>query len=235
MKVNIVMLAHDRPRLTSQAMRSLGENTPAELYNLTVIDDASQNRVLSLDDNTAVLRIENSKGITGQARNLGVYWAEKYWGRGDYLYLTDNDVYFCPSWLETLIDVIEDPRLHPVGKIVGGWNHPFQGPNNTLYWPDKRLKITTHNAVAGASQLMRWDVWDQFGPLDAHAKGVGQSEDWKMCQDIIHAGGVVASAHPRVVFNCGVTNSFGEASPGADVMIRELQQAKMTYPGLYWE
>jgi hypothetical protein len=71
--------------------------------------------------------------------------------------------------------------------------------------------------------------------LDAHAKGVGQSEDWAFCQKIIKDGGRVGSVYPRVVFNCGITNSYGQPSPGADVMLKELQEAKKTYKDLYWE
>lgn len=232
-KVNIVMLAHNRPRLTTQCMRSLGDNTPADLYNLTVIDDASENRVIALDKNTSVLRIENSKGITGQARNLGIYWAEKYWGRGEYLYLTDNDMYFTPGWLEVLTYNLKTLEMGGSPWVLGGWNHPYLQPKDKA--PLSARFVSSHDAVAGASQLMSWALWDKYGPLDAHAVGVGQSEDWKFCQDLIKDGGYAGSIYPRVVFNCGITNSLGQLSPGADVMVQELQQAKMQYPNLYWE
>ena len=82
---------------------------------------------------------------------------------------------------------------------------------------------------------MRWSTWDKHGPLDAHAKGVGQSEDWKFCQSIIADGGCVGSVYPRVVFNCGVTNSLGQPSPGAEQMIAELREARHAHPNIYWE
>ncbi len=249
MKVNIVMLAKDRPRLLGQTLDTLYRNTPSELYNLTVVDDESRidrgagsnapALVETLTGNMSAcsLRIGHSKGITGQARNLGVYWAEKYWGRGDYLYLSDNDVYFTPGWLPTLIDTFEDDRCQPIIKLLGGWNHAYMQPNwKSTPWPDKNgRQVATHDAVTGASQLMKWETWDKYGPLDAHAKGVCQGEDWQMCQNIIKDGGRVGSIYPRVVFNCGLTNSFGVPSVGADVVLKELQQAKMTYTDLYYE
>lgn len=234
MKVNIVMLSRGRDRLLNQTIDTLRRNTPHELFNLTVIQDWSDETYI--DKEIALLRyhenenwvyLTQSKSITGQARNLGIYWAEKYWGRGDYLYLTDNDMYFTPHWLEELVSFSVLPF-----KVIGGWNHPFLKPHEENIF---NYGCLSHDAVAGASQLMRWETWDKYGPLDAHAVGVGQSEDWKFCQDIIKGGGRVGSIYPRVVFNCGVTNSFGQPSPGADVMIKELQVAKMKYPDLYWE
>lgn len=238
MKVNIVMLVKDRPQLTLQAVRTLRRNTPSELFNLTITDDGSRHHKewseWETPPNECSLEIGYPGcGITGQARNLGIYWAEKYWGRGDYLYLTDNDMYFTPLWLETLTDTYRDIR--PEFKVIGGWNHPFLQPHTKAEWRNRDVIFCTHDAVAGASQLMRWETWDKYGPLDAHAKGVGQSEDWKFCQDIIKGGGRVGSIYPRVVFNCGVTNSYGQPSPGADIMTRELIKAKKHYPDLYWE
>lgn len=251
MKVNIVMLTRDRRKLFIQAIKTLYKNTPSELYNLTVIDDQSAMarqdtgwdrpdlepplaEVLTGNTTACSLRIGHSKGITGQARNLGVYWTEKYWGRGDYLCLLDNDLYFTPGWLEKMIAVADALKLST--PIIGGWNHPYLQPHKRTvpYFASFNLHVETHDAVSGACQLMEWKTWDKYGPLDAHAVGVGQSEDWKMCQDIIKDGGYVGSIYPRVVFNCGVTNSFGQPGPGADVMLMELQQAKLTHPGLYW-
>lgn len=82
---------------------------------------------------------------------------------------------------------------------------------------------------------MRWETWDKYGPLDAHASGVGQSEDYAFCQKIIQDGGKVGSIYPRCVLNCGLTNSFGQPSVGADFMLNELLEAKRTYPDLYYE
>jgi Glycosyl transferase family 2 len=231
-KVNIVMLVKDRRRLTAQALTTLYKNTPKELFNLVIVDDGSAQPISVLQDGMVVLRIWGSSGITGQARNLGVYWAEKYWGRGDYLYLSDNDVYFTPQWLDKLVRIFESTQ--PYVKLIGGWNHTFLQPRESVELSSATY-LKSHDAVTGASQLMRWATWDKYGPLDAHTPGVCPSEDWQFCQNIIKDGGRVGSVYPRVVFNCGLTNSFGQPSVGADVVLKELQEAKKKYPDLYWE
>lgn len=245
MVTNIVLIAKNRPDLTKQTIDTLYRNTDLAQFNLTIIDDDSDCMVRYIDKiwisnrwrsgNCTILRSERSRGITGQVRNLGIYWSEKYWGRGDYLYLTDADTYFTPGWLDTLIASIEDDRCRPVVKLLGGWNHPYMQPhaNDQAVLPG--YIVRSHDAVAGASQLMRWETYDKHGPFDAHSPGVGQSEDWAFCQKIIQAGGKVGSIYPRVVFNCGVTNSLGVLSPGADIMVEELKEERRKYPDLYWE
>lgn len=248
MKVNIVMLAYERVKLTAQALDTLAAYTPRDLFNLTIVDDGSSWRVKEIADSSferytkinvdwTILTIDRSKHITGQARNLGVYWAEKYWGRGDYLYLSDNDTYFMPGWLDKLTrawDIVEPLFPSYKLKLLGGWNHPFLQPQQRLALTET-YKIALHDAIAGASQLMRWETWDKYGPLSANAPGVCQSEDWEFCQKIIKDGGKVGSIYPRVVFNCGLTNSFGQKAVGEDLVLKELQEAKRQYPDLYYE
>lgn len=231
------MLTKDREKLRNQAIDTLRRNSPTEsFYNLTIVDDESMVSVTrdwrTAYENINVIRINGSKGITGQARNLGVYWAEKYWGRGDYLYLSDNDIYFQPGWLEKLISAFEYGEPHGL-RLLGGWNHPYHHMNEMAHVDG--LQIHTHYAVAGASQLMRWETWDKYGPLHAHAVGVCQGEDAQFCTDIIKDGGKVASIYPHVVFNCGLTNSHGNPAPGGDLVLKELQEAKNKYPDIVWE
>ncbi|MFQ5930179.1 MAG: glycosyltransferase family 2 protein [Acidobacteriota bacterium] len=225
--INIVMLVKDRPELTRQALESLIANTitPA---NLTIVDDESEHLIADsgiFDCFAAtILMIRRSKGITGQARNLGVYWAEKYWGRGDWLYLSDNDVYFTERWD---LKLVRAARLFEPGlRLLGGATHPFHGTNQAIAqdgWIDNlqwQAKVHTHDAVSGYSQLMRWKTWDEYGPLAANAPGVAQSEDWAFCQEIIKDGGLVGSIYPEVVYDCGLTNTFGEPTTGAGAIIR---------------
>lgn len=233
MKTNIVMLVKNRWRLTAQALTSLYQHTAMNEFNLTFIDDASSpseslhwEGYVDGKSNATILRIEKSHGITGQARNLGVYWSEKYFGRGDYLYLSDNDVYFTDNWL----GVMRDMMSHCNVAVLGGGNHPFLKPNGEMGQTLQghigcvagNYTVTTHDAIAGYTHLMRWETWDKYGPHDAHAPGTSQSEDYKFCQDIIKDGGVVGSVFPEVVYACGLTNTSGQPAIGADQMPRYL-------------
>src|SRR3989304_5896612 len=110
MTVNIVRLVKDRPRLTEEALSSLYAHTERGSFSLTVVDDGSQLQargVLDLTttgrDDTVIVRLSRSKGIVGLVRNLGIRAAELYWSRGDLLYMSDNDAYFPPGWLERVL------------------------------------------------------------------------------------------------------------------------------------
>jgi len=106
--VNITMLVKDRPRLTRQAIESLYANTPRELFDLYVRDDGStEENVVMIREaltyrNAALSLSKESKG-TGKSRNRVIEWARNC-SPSDLLYLSDNDVYFKPGWLETLLE-----------------------------------------------------------------------------------------------------------------------------------
>lgn len=241
---NIVMLVHNRHRLTEQALSTLYKYTPRDQFNLTLVNDASSdfraNRYLELaamNANTCLLRIEKSKGITGQARNLGIYWARRFFGKGDWLYLSDNDVAFTEGWLEKLIAVAIEAE--PYGyKLMGGQVHPYHqaiteggsylaadkhGPK--VYSPN----YTGHVAIDGPSWLMRWPVWSKYGPLSMNAPGVCQGEDGEFCDKIRADGGRLGVINPHVVIHCGLTNSHGKEGPGADIRRQSM------VPGVLYE
>ncbi len=213
---NIVMLVKNRPRLTKQALESLYDHTPKEEFNLVVVDDGSgvETRVVVsgfqiLYRNLCVVRLTPSKGHTAMARNLGVYWSEHYWGRGEYLYLSDNDVCFRQGWLEKITRAYDKNNMEVF--IVGGCQHPYHKTNGTTYG------VNVTDAVAGYSQLMEWETWDKWGPhVETGSPGVGQSEDWAMCRKIVGDGGRVGYVSPSVVLHTGVTNTLGEKATGAD-------------------
>lgn len=214
--INCVMLVRDRPKLTRQALHTFTQNTDVE-WSLTLIDDASQPETRDLlrsfarnTKNVALLRNETSKGITGQVRNLGVYWSERYFGRGSQLCLCDNDVAFLPKWASRMITAL-------YGRIwlVGGQRHPYHGVNKS----DPPMQLT--DAVAGYCQMMDWHAWDAAGPLDAHAPGVCQSEDFVFCRKIVEQhSGYVGYIDPPAVIHTGITRTDGSPAVGAEAMER---------------
>ena len=237
-QTNIVLSTCGRPVLLAQTLNTLLKNTRDGDYTLTIVEDGTEDFQISDIPNTVLLRIMPRCGITGRVRNLGIYFSEKHFGRGDYLYLSDNDVAFLPQWLETLIEYQHYGAEYGVA-LVGGWNHPYMQPRRDdgfgVNIAGGRYTVMTHDAVSGASMLMRWETYDKYGPFDSWAPGVGQSEDVALCQKIIADGNLVGSIYPRVVLNAGVTNTLGQLSPGADFMVEELKEAKKRYAELYWE
>ncbi len=214
--MNVVVLVKNRPRLTLQCLTTLVKHTDVE-WNAVIVDDGSKPEtrdmlsLFGLRDNVAVLRNETSKGITGQARNLSCYWAEKYWGRGDFLYLSDNDVCFLPGWASMMVTVLDSWKDL---RVLGGARHPYHQPIATYpSWQET-------DAVAGYSQLMTWHTWDTWGPLDAHAPGTCQSEDFKFCQEIREDGFKVGYLREPVLIDCGLTGTDGKPAIGWEVKPR---------------
>lgn len=211
MKVNVVMIARDRHKLTAQALGSLYENTQSAAFNCVLVDDGSDEPfgVYPSNPHWQSLRLEKPCGIVGLVRNLGAYLSERYFGRGDYLLFVDNDVYFLPQWLERMtLDLEMERNL----AVLGGQRHPYHGVNA------KHIGglVEETDAVAGYAMMMRWDVWDGCGPFDAHAKGLGQSEDWALCQKARSIGMYVGYHNPPTILHTGMTDTDGKPIAGAE-------------------
>jgi len=237
MKTAIILITKDREELRNQTIHSLIENTPKELYDLIVVDDGSNNTtLLSLlkDKGDISDLILTNFGSPSKCRNVGAEIARK---KGyEYLYHTDNDMYFLPGWLEECIRVKEEHKF----IIVGAYCHPFMQANEekTLFIDTPgniNHDIETVDAVSGNSWFI--STKDYFGWGLHETEGIMASEDWEMCQRIRKEGLFVVRLTPHKVLHCGVTNSRGEASVGADVMIEELSKAKIKYnlTNLYYE
>ncbi len=217
-----------RPRLLEQTLRTLYKNTPADQYNLTMICDGTPEFIYRAE-NTAppvigsMLLIEPPCYVTGRLKNLGAYWSEKQFGRGEWLCFIDDDIAVQPGWLEKMISVISGA---PQVRILGGNRHPYHGANGiigfvgTLHQFLKGPYIEITDAVAGYSMLMRWETFDKYGPFDAHAKGIAQSEDYAFARRIVDDGGKVGYIHPPVLYHTGVTNSSGQPATGAEKIER---------------
>lgn len=221
---NITMLVHDRRAITEQAIYTLWHTTRD--YTLTIIDDASgpeMQAVLSGKQvaNFYVARNEQSSG-TGNARNQSVLESFRAFGRGDYLYLTDNDCYFLPHWLDNLIEAYE--HAHMLGfRLLGAYNHPYNAQAIHTYptrltHDARQFELRVNHAVGGMmSYLMTWATWDEFGPFVSTPPGaVRQSEDHEFCQRIRAAGYKVGCIYPHLVINTGRTDSFGQQAVGAE-------------------
>jgi hypothetical protein len=198
MTVNITMLMYGRPRLTEQANRSLWKSTPT--YGITL---------MTFDD--------EAKIGTGPARNKVIEMSPRH----EYLYLSDNDVFFKPHWLEALIECYEWAKFNYNVQAIGAYVHPYNQPVER--WPyfcqalGAKVNICELYALSFQSWLMTWDVWDKYGKCNDSPPGmVRMGEDWEYSQRIRKDGGKVASILPPLIYNCGVTDSFGVAVPGLE-------------------
>ena len=214
---NVTMLARDRYRLTKQAIESLVNDMRS--MSFLVVDDRSQPLTADLLHLYGAVRNETPMG-TGPLRNLAVAESEKRYGRGDYLYLSDNDVFFRPTWLAHLIHCYELTWSSGI-RVLGACNHPFHQPVTSLPMGNGSAVMVV-NALASQSMLMRWEVWDTFGPFcETPVDKVCQSEDVDFTNKIRAAGFKIGVVSPALIVNTGITNSFGEHIPGWEMVKRQ--------------
>jgi GT2 family glycosyltransferase len=162
---------------------------------------------------------------TGAARNDVIATSEAAFGRGDYLYLSDNDVFFYPAAFEKLVPVYEAVWKEGF-KVLAAYNHPYHIPIATrpihygLNAPS--CYVNQVQAVALQSMLMKWEVWDQYGPFNETPIGrVCMGEDVDFCHKILKDGGKLGVISPALVVNTGITNSFREKIPGWEMVQKE--------------
>lgn len=215
MTTSIIMIAKDRRELTAQAIESIyrhSSEAEQSTFNLVVVDDASQVAVSTLvppRKNMLAVRLSQSKGIVGLARNIGASISKSYWGRGQYLLFLDNDIAIIrPGWLDRF------QRGFSLGaSIIGGCRHPFHHPNaDAVAFED--IMLLPVDAVAGYSMFMSWDIFEKYGPFDANQPGTGASEDFALCQRVIKAGGLAMYLDPPALTHCGLRNTNGAPATG---------------------
>jgi len=219
---NIIMLCHNRLRLLQQALRTLYDNTPREEFTLTLVDDQSTDfRVRrTLEDwaqagNATLLTINKSAHVLARAKNLGAFWSEQSFGRGEWLYFSDSDVAFTPGWLGSLTGSAEVSECFGY-KLWGGQAHPFHQPDSASFISGPQaVAIKEYLVLDGPSWLMRWSTWDAVGEFSREcAPGTCQSEDAEWCARLTQNGGRIGVVHPHVVLHTGLTNTSGTDAPG---------------------
>lgn len=223
--VNLTMLVRNRRRLTLQSLESLVRSGTMQDARITLLDDSSDYELACdlefwCQSHCAVyIRINESPG-TGWARNQVIHASEKSWGRGEYLCISDNDIFAYPSWLPILIKCYRKAWDHGF-RVIGAYNHPYHQPVSSLdIWGIYKVKEV--HALALQSMLMDWSVWDKYGPFCQTPPGkVCQSEDVDFARKIQADGYKLGVVSPALVVNTGITNSFGEKIPGWEAVLKE--------------
>lgn len=223
---NIVMLIQNRYTLTKQALESLFKHTKCNDYTLTLVDDGSSDfrvqRLLveCIHSGVSVLSVSNSGHRLGQVKNLGAAWSVAHFGKGDYLYFSDNDVYFKMGWLEDITSIYQRVQGSNY-MVVGGQAHPYHKPIDSYLDRIGQLILTGHDCIAGVSMLMSWPTWVMSGGFkNDTAPGVCQSEDYAFTEEIKKHGGRLGVTYPHVVIHTGVTNSDGKPAVGSELFPR---------------
>jgi glycosyltransferase involved in cell wall biosynthesis len=219
MCINIIIPVHNRKELTEQTIHSLYQTGDKNIFDLYVVDDASDEDTASLlqkmkNDYGFKLFVQDENKGPAICRNEVCEYITLRDKRGKFLYHSDNDVFFEKNALSTLFDAfcLAREKIH----VLGGGCHPYLQTKDVCQFGT--YEIGTKDAVSGYSQIMTWDTWDTYGPFDTEQsrqeKKIMGSEDWAFCQRIISKGGSVGSLIREVVVHCGKTNTYNEKATG---------------------
>lgn len=207
--VSIIMPVHNRLDLTRQAIESLLKDPGYDDFELIVVDDCSDDeRVLSylkfLDHRVIFMRNQTHHG---SCSNAGASVSQ-----GDYLYFSDNDVYFTAGWLGTLM---QHAHAFPEIGVLGADRHPWHEVDRVLHKGE--LKVETSWTQVGYSQLIKRDLWLEVGPYTHDPLNVYGNDDRELCDRVIAKGLLCGSVAPRLIYHCGITKTDGSAALGADI------------------
>lgn len=223
MKTNITLLAANRPRLLRQTLGSIGDISNS---TVTIRDCGMNNEVGHIVEewcegkHNAESFWSNIPTGTGPSRNEVIAKSEEYFGRGEYLYIGDDDTFFLQQeWISIITQAYDEAWDHGF-RAIGLYGHPFNRPIDGEPGVEyQHYTVYPVYALASQSMLMRWSVWDQFGPFcDTPAGKVCQSEDVAFSNKIREAGYKVGVISPALLVNTGITNSFGEHIPGWELV-----------------
>lgn len=229
--VNFTMLTHSRPKHTFQALSSLSPDSNIKVLvrcdrfldegMRDVLDAWSQKNAIP----QRVVYYTTKLAGTGEARNDVIATSKQVYGQCDYLYLSDDDVFFFPHALEKMIPIYEYAKQ--IGfAVLGAYNHPYHIPVADFQMPgpgNEAIRIQQVQALALQSMLMSWDVWDAYGPFVETPVGkVRMSEDVAFTNKITQAGLKIGVISPALVVNTGLTDSFGEKIPGWEMVAKQV-------------
>lgn len=211
--VSIIVLVHNRPELTRQTLDSLHTTLSTTKVDHEVIcvdnnSDLSTQKILEKFEFHHFIRLPQNTGV-GRGKNAGVAKA-----KGDYLYISDNDIYFYPKWLDTLVKAAQ---VFPEAKIIGAFRHPNHGCPAPIERKD--MVFEPSDQQVGSSWFLSRQTWEKFGPLLEDVP-VG-SDDVHFCNQVTASGALVGSIHPYKVFHCGLHNTSGEWSPGGELRSKQ--------------
>lgn len=153
-RVSIVIPVFNRCDLTVACLTALAEHTPADLYEVVVVDNASTDAtpdvLAALEGDVTVVTNETNRGFA-VACNQGADRA-----RGDIVLFLNNDTEVRPGWLDALLSALDhDKRIGAAGA--------------RLLFPDGTIQH------AGMLLVERTDLGGLYEGVHRH---VGKPADW---------------------------------------------------------
>jgi GT2 family glycosyltransferase/glycosyltransferase involved in cell wall biosynthesis len=217
----VVLCYNGLEETTRPCLESIIKNTPADSYELVVVDNASADgtadylKTFAAQHANVVLQLNDiNKGYAG-GNNDGIKLAQ-----GQYIVLLNNDTLVPKGWLERLLKLLtEQPGVGLVGPVTNS-------AGNEQRIDLEGLNEKNYEAIAGAYLERQKDVWfsteklgffcvamrhtlpDKIGYLDEKF-GIGMFEDDDYCIRAKKAGYTLAVVEDCFVYHKGSV-SFGK-------------------------
>lgn len=176
--VTIIIPVYNQWDYTYSCLASILENTGDIPYEIIIADDMSSDETVNINnyvENITVIRDGENRGFLLNCNNAAGY------AKGKYLFFLNNDTNVQPTWLTTLVQLIESDSLigmvgskliYPDGKQqeAGGiiWNDASGWNFGRLDDPEKAEYnyVKEVDYISGAAILVRHDLWSQIGGFD---------------------------------------------------------------------
>lgn len=210
--VSIVIPVFNKVEYTERCLEALAQNTPADLFEVIIVDNASSDGTSALLD-----RLEGDVAIHRNSQNLGFARACNQGAqrsRGKYIVFLNNDTLPQAGWLEALLEEAEqDSRIGIVGSKLlypdsGRIQHAGIGwinglPDHPYRHADKDAEEVSRprdlDMVTGACLLIRKDLFNEVGGFDeGYLNGV---EDIDLCLQVRRLGYRVRYTPKSVLFH----------------------------------
>lgn len=224
-EVSIVVPVFNNASLTYQCLKAILQHTPADLYEIIVVDNAST------DDTQWMLRqIENIE-IVANSENLGFVGGcnkGSMAARGEYILFLNNDTVVTEAWLTFLLSTFDkhekvgavgaklvypDGRLQEAGAIVWndgtGWNY---GRGDDAQRPEYNY-VREVDYCSAACLVVRRELFERLGGFDARFTPA-YYEDVDLCFEIRRLGyRILYQPKARIIHvegaTAGTATSFG--------------------------
>ena len=226
--VSIIILCHNKVEFTKACIEQLLSVTPANLYELIIVDNNSsdETRQLLLDLRRKVSTPRINLLINND--NLGFVGGNNQAARiakGKYILFLNNDTTPRKGWLEALIRVVEqDPSvgavgaklIYPDGRLQEAGGIIYSNATGCNYGKQHDPDLPQYNYVrevdycSGACLLVRTVLFQKLGGFDTRF-APAYYEDTDMCFALRDMGHKVMYQHEAVVVH------FEGATAGTDI------------------
>jgi glycosyltransferase involved in cell wall biosynthesis len=226
-RVEVVICTRNRARLLERACEAvLGQDYPAELWGLLIVDNASTDDTFDLARSLAqrfhgrVRAVQNQEVGHSASRNAGLQAT-----RADIIAFTDDDALPDPCWLRTLVEVMDQERAQagggPVDLALTGelppWFLNAYLPYLAIWRPGEKVTRLSYNEYPrGVNMAFRREAFEKYGPFSSHLGLRGERqlycEEIEVCLRIERNGGVVVYSPSSRVRHCVEAGRFTASS-----------------------